>query len=138
MGVNTALTKYVEWSENQLSHEIIACAIEVHRTLGGPELLESVYEEALVGELQQRGLAVQRQVAMPVRYKSMPIAAPLRIDILVEDRVIVECKSVEIYNGIFEAQALTYLRLSGKRLALVINFGAHTIKEGVHRVVNGL
>ncbi len=130
--------KYAGWSENALSHEIIACAIEVHRVLGGPGLLESVYEEALVWEMQQRGLKVERQVQMPIRYKQMPIGAPLRIDVLVEDKVIIECKSAEEYNDIFEAQALTYLRLSGKKLALIINFGQHTIKDGLHRVVNGL
>ncbi len=126
------------WPMNRITQEIIGCAMEVHRTLGGPGLLESVYEEALVWEMQERGLSVVRQAQLPILYKSHQLGSPLRIDILVEDRVIVECKSVEVYNPIFEAQALTYLRLSGKRLALVINFGSTVLKDGVHRVVNGL
>ena len=136
--VDASPSRYYGWSENQISHEIISCAIEVHRTLGGPGLLESVYEEALVWEMEQRSLQVSRQAQLPIKYKTAWLGAPLRIDVLVEDKVIVECKSVEEYNTIYEAQALTYLRLSGKRLALVINFGDHTIKDGVHRVVNGL
>ena len=125
------------WSEDQISHAIIACAIEVHRTLGSPGLLESVYEEALIWEMEQRGLMVQRQALLPIQYKLIQLASPLRIDILVEDRIIVECKSTEKHNDIFEAQALTYLRLSGKHLALVINFGMRTIKDGLHRIING-
>ena len=72
-----------------------------------------------------------------LQYKLIQLASPLRIDILVEDRIIVECKSTEKHNEIFEAQALTYLRLSGKHLALVINFGMHTVKDGLHRIING-
>jgi GxxExxY protein len=104
--------------ENQISRMIVDCAVEVHRTLGGPGLLESVYEEALVWELQERGLDVQRQVTLPVQYKGQTLASPLRIDLLVGGSVIVECKATAQHNEIFEAQTLTYLRLTGRKLGL--------------------
>ena len=124
--------------ENSLSQQIIGAAIEVHRTLGGPGLLESVYEEALAWELQHQGLQCQRQVIVPLTYKGQRLADPLRLDLLVEKLVIVEVKAVAAYNTIFETQALTYLRLTNIRLALVINFGEKYVKDGVHRVVNNL
>jgi GxxExxY protein len=124
--------------ENTISQQIVTAAIEVHRTLGGPGLLESVYEEALCWELQQVGLLVERQKVLPIRYKTVTLATPLRVDLMVGGLVIVECKATVEYNQIFEAQALTYLRLSGLRLALVINFGERLVKHGIHRVVNGL
>jgi GxxExxY protein len=124
--------------ENQISQQILDSAIEVHRTLGGPGLLESVYEEALTWELRQRGLQVDRQLYVPIRYKGQHLADPLRIDMLVEQLVIVEVKAISTYNTIFEAQALTYLRLMNLRLALVINFGEKYVKNGYHRVVNQL
>ena len=124
--------------ENDVSLAILECAVEVHRTLGGPGLLESVYEEALVWELQQRSLQAKRQVALPIRYKGMTLATPLKIDLIVADLVIVECKATTSYSNVFEAQALTYLRLTGMKLALVINFGERLVKNGIHRVVNGL
>lgn len=125
-------------TENEISRLIVESAIEVHRTLGGPGLLESVYEEALVWELQQRGLTVQRQVSLPIPYKGITLASPLRIDVIVGDLVVVECKAVTQYNAIFEAQTLTYLRLTGLKLGMVINFGERVVKDGIHRVVNGL
>jgi len=128
----------VEKTENKIARMIVEAPIEVHRTLGGPGLLESVYEEALVWELRQRGLKVERQVALPIRYKGDLLASPLLIDLLVEDRVIVENKASTHYNPIFEVQCLTYLRLSNLKLGLVINFGDRLVKDGVHRVVNGL
>jgi GxxExxY protein len=106
--------------------------------LGGPGLLESVYEEALVWELEQRGLKVQRQLMLPIPYKGQTLASPLKIDLIVDEKVIVECKSSTKYNEIFEAQTLTYLRLTGLKLGLVINFGEKRVKDGIHRVVNGL
>jgi len=124
--------------ENQISKIVLDAAIEVHRTLGGPGLLESVYEEALTWELQQRGLPVERQKLIPITYKGQTLGVPLRLDLLVGDKVIVECKATTNYNPIFEAQALTYLRLTGLKLGLVINFGERLIKHGYHRVVNGL
>lgn len=124
--------------ENTLSKHIVECAIDVHRTLGGPGLLESVYEEALVWELQQRGLSVRRQEYLPIPYKGQILASPLRIDLIVCNKVIVECKAVTSYNAIFEAQILTYLRLTGMKLGLVVNFGERFVKDGIHRVVNSL
>lgn len=125
-------------NENELSRHIVESAIEAHRTLGGPGLLESVYEEALVWELKHRSLPVQRQVALPIPYKGQTLASPLRIDVIVGGLVIVECKAVAQYNTIFEAQVLTYLRLTGMKLGMVINFGERIVKNGIHRVVNGL
>jgi GxxExxY protein len=126
------------FDENAISRQIVEAAIEVHRTLGGPGLLESVYEEAFVWELQQRGLDVLRQVALPIPYKGHTLASPLRIDLIVCNKVIVECKAVSQYNTVFEAQTLTYLRLTSLKLGLVINFGERLVKDGIHRVVNGL
>lgn len=125
-------------SENETSKWIVNAAIEVHRTLGGPGLLESVYEEALVWELMQVGCRVERQVQTPIRYKSVTLSTPLRIDLLVDSLVIVECKAVSTYLDLFEVQTLTYLRLRNLRLGLVINFGERLVKDGIHRVVNGL
>jgi GxxExxY protein len=130
----TALQK----REDEISHEIIGAAIEVHRTLGGPGLLESVYEEALVWELQEEGLKVERQKRLPISYKGICLADPLCLDVLVEESVIIECKATIHYHSIFEAQALTYLRITGLKLALVINFGEKVVKNGIHRVVNNL
>ncbi len=124
--------------ENEISRIIVSSAVEVHRTMGGPGLLESVYEEALCWELTHMGLSVQRQVQLPLKYKSQALATPLRLDILVNDKVIVEVKATSQYNSIYETQALTYLRLTGLKLALVINFGERVVKNGIHRVVNGL
>ena len=125
-------------TENEISRIAYEKAIELHRTLGGPGLLECVYEEALAWELTQAGLSVERQVAVPIIYKGRTLASPLRIDLLVGGLVIVECKASSQYNPIHEAQCLTYLRLTGKRLGLVINFGEPRVKDGIHRVVNGL
>jgi GxxExxY protein len=125
-------------SEDELSRQVIRAAIEVHRTLGGPGLLESVYEEALAWELSASGLRVERQKEMPIIYKGVILANPLRLDVVVNNLVIVECKAVPTYNTIFEAQALTYLRITGLKLALVINFGERIVKNGIHRVVNNL
>ena len=124
--------------ENQISDRIIGAAIEAHRYLGGPGLLESIYEEALAWELAEAGLHVDRQVNLPILYKTGHLKAPLRIDLLVEHKVIVECKSTEKHNPVFEAQALTYLRLTGLRLALIINFGSQYVKNGIKRVVYNL
>ncbi|GAB4190397.1 MAG: GxxExxY protein [Roseiflexaceae bacterium] len=124
--------------ENDISKQIVIAALEVHRTLGGPGLLEGVYEEALCWELEQVGLCVQRQLALPIAYKGVQLSHPLRLDLLVEQLVIVEVKSTAAYNSIYEAQALTYLRITNLRLALVINFGEKLVRDGIHRVVNRL
>ena len=125
-------------TENEISKIIVDAAIEVHRTLGGPGLLESVYEEALAYELHLRGLTIERQKAVPIIYKDKQLASYLRLDMLVEDLVIVECKAALTKNAIFKAQALTYLRLLNLKLALVINFGLPLVKDGISRVVNRL
>lgn len=124
--------------ENEISKAILNAAIEVHRSLGGPGLLESVYEEALAWELSQNGLVVERQKEIPIIYKGHHLGLPFRLDMLVENLVIIECKATSEYNSIYESQLLTYLRLTGLKLGLVINFGEKLVKNGIHRVVNGL
>ncbi len=123
---------------NEITEKIIQAAIEVHKTLGGPGLLESVYEEALVFELKSMGLAVQRQVTLPICYKGNLLGTPLRMDLVVEEQVVVECKAAGENNPLFESQLLTYLRLSKKTVGLVLNFGRSYLKDGIRRVVNGL
>ncbi len=125
-------------TENELSRVVIGAAIEVHQTLGGPGLLEVVYEEALAFELELRGIASARQVPCPVRYKDKLLSKPLSIDLLIGGILIVECKATVEHHDIYEAQLLTYLRLTGLKLGLVINFGQKQVKDGVKRVVNGL
>ena len=125
-------------TENEISRIVVDAAIEVHRTLGGPGLLESVYEEALVYELELRELKVERQKAVPVVYKGRRLATDLRVDLLVAGRVVVDCKATSAHHPVFEAQALTYLRLMDLKLALVVNFGKQLVKDGISRVVNGL
>lgn len=124
--------------ENIVSNRIIGAAIEVHTVLGGPGLLESVYEEALAYELADRGMDVIRQKSVPLMFKGKKLSTPLRLDLLVEKCVLVECKSTTKYNPIFETQLLTYLRLTDLRLGLVINFGETYVKDGLKRVVNRL
>jgi GxxExxY protein len=125
-------------TENEVSRVVYECAIEVHRTLGGPGLLEGVYEEALAWELEKRGLKVQIQVSVPIKYKGQNLGTPMRLDLLVEGMVVVECKATAEYNAIFESQVLTYLRMTGLKLGMVINFGEKFVRDGIHRVVNGL
>lgn len=116
---------------NDLTGRIIGCAIEVHRQLG-PGLLESIYESALCIELALAGLAYERQKAIPVVYKGSPLGE-YRADVIVHDTIILELKSVERFDPIFEAQILSYLRLSGKPLGLLINFNSRLLKDGVRR-----
>lgn len=125
-------------NENEISKMIVESAIEVHRTLGGPGLLEGVYEEALAFELDLRGLTIERQLPVPIVYKGRQLGVPLRPDLKVHSLVLVDPKATTVYHTIFEAQMLTYLRLSGLKLGLVINFGERYVKDGIHRVVNGL
>jgi len=125
-------------NENELSNLIIGSAIEVHKELGGPGLIEDVYEEALCHELTLRGLMVARQQPVPLIYKKTKLKKPLFLDLMVNDKVIVEAKATEKHNPLFSAQLLTYLRLTNKKLGLIINFGEPFIKNGIHRVVNGL
>ena len=125
-------------TENEISRVIVGAAIEVHRELGGPGLLESVYEEAMVEELSRHGMTVERQLQVPIIYKGKRLATPLRLDLKVNGLVLVDNKAVTEWNTIFEAQMLTYLRLTKLKLGLVINFGEQYVKNGIHRVVNGL
>lgn len=125
-------------NENEISKVIVDSAIEVHRELGGPGLIESVYEETMVEELLRRGMNVERQLQVPIIYKGKRLAAPLRLDLKVNGLVLVDNKAVTDWNPIFEAQMLTYLRLTKLKLGLAINFGEQYVKNGIHRVVNGL
>ena len=125
-------------TENEIAKIIVDSAVEVHRTLGGAGLLEGVYKESLFWELSSRGLFVEAELQVPILYKGNTLASPLRLDLLVEKKVIIEAKAVTNYNAIFEAQALTYLRLMDLKLALVINFGERRVASGIHRVANGL
>jgi GxxExxY protein len=125
-------------TENEISGIVVDAAIEVHRQLGGPGLLEDMYEEALCHELSLRGLSVHRQTGFRVQYKGKELDKRLRIDVIVEGLVIIEVKAVDEFHPIFESQLLTYLRQTDKRLGLVINFGERLVKDGIHRVVNRL
>ena len=123
--------------ENEISRKIIGAAIEVHKVLG-PGLLESAYEMGLERELKIRGLNVRRQVALPLVYKGEKCDIGYRIDLLVENKVIVEIKSVESLNNVHIAQVLTYLKLSNCKLGLLINFNVSLLKNGIKRLVHKL
>ena len=125
----------VEWL-NALSGKVIGAAIEVHRELG-PGLLEGIYQEALAVEMMASGLAVAREVDVPVSYKGHRLQKTLRLDLLVENSLIVEVKSVDQLVAIHGAQLLSYLRLAAKPLGLLLNFNVETLRQGVKRVVNG-
>ncbi len=125
-------------TENEISAQILDAAIFVHRALGGPGVLESYYETALAKELMDRGLKVETQKPVPIIFKGAQIGDPFRLDMVVEDKVIVECKATENDNPIFKAQVLTYLRITGLKLGLLINFGQIKLLDGFSRVVNGL
>jgi GxxExxY protein len=121
---------------NNISKQIINAAIEVHKELGAG-LLESVYEYCLLDELKRRGLVVERQVLLPIRYKGSKLDKEFVIDMLVEDKIILELKSIETILPIHEFQLLTYLKLSGKKLGLLINFNVTQLKDGIRRKING-
>lgn len=123
----------VDLPENAITERIIKCAIEVHRRLG-PGLLESVYEEALAIECEFDGLGVKRQVKLPIHYRGKLIGE-YRLDLLIEDLVVVEVKSVERFDPVFEAQVLTYLKITGKRVGLLINFNSRLVKDGIRRFI---
>ena len=124
-------------SENEISSQIIGAAIEVHKHLG-PGLLESSYEACLLFELRKRGVNVKSQVALPISNKGVQLEAGYRIDILVEEKVIIEIKTVEDFADIHLAQILTYLKLSKLKLGLLINFNSVKLVDGLKRVVNNL
>ena len=120
---------------NQLSSKIIGAAIEVHRTIG-PGLLESAYEECLCHELMFRRLNFERQKPLPVQYKDVQLDCGYRLDILIEEQIIVELKSCENIEPIHKAQLLTYLRLANLNLGLLLNFNVPVMKDGIVRIVN--
>ena len=122
---------------NDVSGQVIDAAMRVHSQLG-PGLLESAYQACLEYELRRRGLWVVRQLALPVRYEGIHVDAGYRIDLLVEDQVVVELKAVEAIHPIHKAQLLSYLRLSGKRLGLIITFNVLHLKDGITRMANGI
>ena len=119
--------------DDPLTHKIIACAIEVHRRLG-PGLLEKLYKESMAIEMELRGLKVEKNVKVAVEYKGKPIGEYF-IDILVDDSVILELKSVERHDPVFEAQILSYMKLTGKKVGLLINFNSKMVKDGIKRFV---
>jgi GxxExxY protein len=121
----------------ELSGAIIGAAIEVHRELG-PGLLESVYEHCLARELREAAIPFLQQHPVPVRYKGERLDMGFRLDLWVDQRIIVEIKAIELVHEIHRAQLLSYLKLTGCKLGLLINFNEAVLKEGVHRVVNGL
>jgi GxxExxY protein len=120
--------------DERLAAAVVDAALKVHKSLG-PGLLESVYEACLCHELAQRGIPFQSQVALPVVYEGVRLEAGLRLDLLVANRVIVELKAVDVMQPLYEAQLLTYLKLSGLRLGLLINFNVPRIKHGIKRMV---
>jgi GxxExxY protein len=122
--------------ENQISASIIDAAIEVHKVLGGPGLLESIYEDALAYELECRKLPIKRQLPVPVLYKGVPVRDALQLDLLVDNCIIVEVKATESLLKVHSAQVLTYLRLTQRKLGLVLNFGQPLLSDGITRVVN--
>lgn len=123
--------------ENDLSHLIIGIAIDVHNALG-PGLLENAYQECLYYKLSKEGLKVEKEKVMPLIYEDVKLDCGYRIDLLVEDKVVIEIKSVEELNDIHLAQTLTYLKLGKYKLGLLINFNVLLLKHGIKRVVNGL
>jgi GxxExxY protein len=123
--------------ENEISERIIGAAIEVHKFFG-PGLVEQIYEESLCHEFNLRGIRFERQKPVPIGYKGVTLGVPLRLDLIVEDKVIVDLKAKEEIIALDRAKLLSYLRLSGLRLGLIINFHSVLLKDGVERVVNGL
>lgn len=121
--------------ENEISNKIIGCAINVHKQLG-PGLLESAYQECLYYELKEAGLKVEKEKAMPIVYKDVKLDHGYRIDLLVENKVVVELKTVEFLTDIHTAQVLTYLRLGDYKLGLLLNFYVSVLKNGIKRLIN--
>lgn len=122
---------------NQISNSIIGAAIEVHRHLG-PGLLESAYRQCLAWELQQQKLVVEQEILVPIKYKQLEVENGYRIDLLVEHEVVIELKSVDVLLPIHSAQLLTYLKVTGHRLGLLLNFKVDVVRNGVKRIVNNL
>ena len=136
-GIAGASSKWADKHENAISHAIIGCAIEVHKELG-PGLLESCYEEALCYELAQAGLSFERQQRVPIHYKTVLLATPLKLDLIVEGKVIIDNKAKQNVTAIDKQSLLTYLRLRDVHLGLIINFHELKLVNGVQRIVNAL
>ena len=124
-------------TENELSKIVFDCSLKVHQNLG-PGLLESAYEECLFYELKKTGLIVEKQKALPLVYEEVKLDIGYRIDIIIENKLILEIKSVEVLNDVHFAQLLTYLKLTNCKLGMLINFNVTLIKNGIKRVVNNL
>lgn len=124
-------------TENEISKVVVDCALKVHRQLG-PGLLESAYQECLMYELKNQGLVVEKEKPMPLVYDTVKLDIGYRMDLLINNKLVIEIKSVESLNDIHLAQILTYLKLSGCKLGLLINFNVALIKHGIKRVVNNL
>jgi GxxExxY protein len=124
-------------TENEIGKIVVDAAVAVHRALG-PGLLESVYETVLAAELRERGLRVERQVSVPIEYRGTRFEEGFRADLIVEGKVLLELKSIEKLSHVHKKQLLTYLRLAGRKLGFLLNFGEGVIKDGIVRIVNGL
>ena len=124
-------------TENAIGKIVVDAAVAVHRALG-PGLLESVYETVLAAELRERRLHVERQSAVPIEYRGLRFEEGFRADLIVEGKVLLELKSIEKLSNVHKKQLLTYLRLSGRKLGFLLNFGEGVIKDGIVRIVNGL
>ena len=122
---------------DELSHTVIGACIEVHRLLG-PGLLESIYVECLAAELSGQEIPVKREVIVPIRYKGKELSKPLRLDLLVDECLIVEAKSVDALLPVHSAQLLTYLKMTDLKLGLLLNFNVVVMRDGIKRIVNGL
>jgi GxxExxY protein len=121
-------------TENQITEKILACAFKVHSNLG-PGLLESAYEECLYYELKKAGLKVEKQKPLPLIYEEVKLEVGYRVDLIVEDKVIVENKAIEAFNDVHLAQVITYLKLSKNKIGLLLNFNVKSMKDGIKRVI---
>ena len=124
-------------NENELSKIVVDCIFKVHKNIG-PGLLESVYEECLFYELSKTGLLVERQKPLPLFYETIKMEIGYRLDFLIENKLVIEVKAVEALNDVHKAQVITYLKLSGCKLGLLVNFNVVLIKDGIKRIVNNL
>jgi len=123
-------------NENEIGKIIVNAAVEIHKEFG-PGLLETVYEVMLAYKLEKQGLSVKRQVSVPIEYERMKFDEAFRVDIFVENKVLIELKSVEVVNKAHKKQVLTYLRLTGCKLGYLLNFGEFLMKDGISRIING-
>lgn len=124
-------------TENEIAYKIVGASLELHKAVG-PGLLESAYEFALAYDLRNMGLDVKQQIALPFKYKEINLDVGYRVDLIIENKVLIELKSIEKLAPVHYAQTLTYLKLSNLKLGLLINFNTKLIKDGIHRIVNNL